>query len=180
MGRVRVFAGSVTLALVVSVAFAAGAGAHVTVQPGTQKQGASDVLVTFAVPNEEATASTTKVEVVFPTATPLLGVHAQAMAGWTVTVETAKLPKPVTTDDGDITEAVSKVTWTANDAASAVGPDQFGAFTVLVGTLPSNTKAVAFKAVQTYSDGTVVSWIEPVVKGTPAPEHPTPILKLVK
>ena len=99
MGRVRVFAASVTLALVVSVAFAAGAGAHVTVQPGTQKQGASDVLVTFAVPNEETTASTTKVEVVFPTATPLLGVHAQAMAGWTVTVETAKLPKPVTTDD---------------------------------------------------------------------------------
>jgi uncharacterized protein YcnI len=180
MGRVRAFAVSVTLALVVSVAFAAGAGAHVTVQPGTQKQGASDVLVTFAVPNEEATASTTKVEVVFPTATPLLGVHAQAMAGWTVTVETAKLPKPVTTDDGDITEAVSKVTWTANDVANAVGPDQFGAFTVLVGTLPSNTKAVAFKAVQTYSDGTVVSWIEPVVKGTPAPEHPTPILKLVK
>jgi hypothetical protein len=35
-----------------------------------------------------------------------------------------------------------------------------------------------FKAVQTYSDGTVVSWIEPVVKGTPAPEHPAPVLRL--
>jgi uncharacterized protein YcnI len=178
MGRIRGFAGSVVLAVVASAVLAGSAGAHVTVQPGTQKKGASDVLVTFAVPNEEANASTTKVEVVFPTATPLLGVHAQAMAGWTVTVETAKLPKPVTTDDGDITEAVSKVTWTANDPSVAVGPDQFGAFTVLVGTLPSNTKAVVFKAVQTYSDGTVVSWIEPIVKGSPAPEHPTPILKL--
>jgi hypothetical protein len=24
----------------------------------------------------------------------------------------------------------------------------------------------------------VVSWIEPVVKGTPAPEHPAPVLRL--
>jgi hypothetical protein len=51
-------------------------------------------------------------------------------------------------------------------------------FSVLAGTLPSNTNQLVFKALQTYSDGTVVSWIEPTVKGAPAPEHPTPILKL--
>jgi periplasmic copper chaperone A len=157
---------------------AAVAGAHVTVQPGTQKKGASDVLVTFAVPNEVATAQVTAFEVDFPADTPLLGVHAQAIPGWTAAVETTKLAKPVTTDDGQITEAVSKITWTVTDPADAIGPDQFGGFTVLVGTLPKTTSKVVFKALQTYSDGTVVSWIEPVVKGTPAPEHPTPILKL--
>ena len=53
-------------------------------------------------------------------------------------------------------------------------------FNVLVGTVPSNAKQLVFKALQTYSDGTVVSWIDPIVKGTPAPDHPTPILKLTK
>jgi uncharacterized protein YcnI len=173
-----------TLMVVVAVAVAGigvpAAGAHVTVHPGTEKNGASDVLLTFAVPNEEDSASTTKLELTLPAATPLLGVRAQAMAGWTITVETAKLAKPVTTDDGTITEAASKVTWTANDAADAVSPGEFGAFTLLVGTLPTKGSRAVFKAVQTYSDGTVVSWIEPVVKGTPAPEHPAPVLRLAR
>ena len=38
--------------------------------------------------------------------------------------------------------------------------------------------SLEFKAIQTYSDGTSVSWIEDTVKGAPAPEHPAPILKL--
>jgi hypothetical protein len=91
-------------------------------------------------------------------------------------VETTKLAKPVTTDDGLITEAVSKVTWTATGAG--VAQDEFGLFTLLVGTVPSATSKLVFKTLQTYGDGEVVSWIEPIVKGTPEPEHPTPILKL--
>jgi uncharacterized protein YcnI len=168
------------LAAVVVLALpAATASAHVTLQPGSLPKGASDVIVGFAVPNESTTgASTVKVEIDFPTTKPILGVHAQAIPGWSATVESAKLPKPVTTDDGVITEAVSKVTWTAT--ADGYGADQFALFSVLAGTLPSNANQVAFKALQTYSDGTVVSWIEPIVKGTPAPEHPTPILKLTK
>jgi hypothetical protein len=53
-------------------------------------------------------------------------------------------------------------------------------FNVLVGQLPSKPSKLVFKAIQTYSDGTVVSWIEPIVKGTPEPEHPTPLLRLTK
>jgi uncharacterized protein YcnI len=181
MRRVRTFTGALALALAATTVFAAGAGAHVTVHPGTEKKGASDVLLTFAVPNEETNGATvTKLELDLPANTPLLGVAPQAMAGWTATVTSTKLAKPVTTDDGQITEAVSQVVWTANDPAAGVAQDQFGAFTLLVGTLPSNTTKVAFKAVQTYSDGTVTSWIEPVVKGAPAPEHPMPILTLTK
>ena len=81
-----------------------------------------------------------------------------------------KLAKPVTTDDGQVTEAVSQITWTATGVG--IPPQQFGLFTVSVGQLPSNTKKLTFKALQTYSDGTIVRWIEVPVKGTPRPEHP--------
>jgi uncharacterized protein YcnI len=156
------------------------ASAHVTLYPGSLPKGATDVLVGFAVPNESTTgASTTQLQVFFPTTDPILGVHAQAIPGWSVSVQTSQLPKPVNTDDGEITEAVSQVTWTATPGGG-FGPNQFMLFNVLAGTLPSNTNSLVFKAIQTYSDGTVVSWIEPIVKNTPAPEHPTPILKLTK
>ena len=145
--------------------------ADVTVQPSSLPKGASDVPVGFAVPNESTSgASTVKLEIDFPTATPLLDAHAEAIAGWTSAVEMAQLPKPITTDDGTITQAISKVTWTATGAG--IGPDEYLTFNVLVGTVPSKGNQVVFKAIQTYSDGTTVNWIEPIVKGTPDPEHP--------
>jgi len=153
------------------------AWAHVTLQPGSLKKGATDALFSFSVPNESSDgASVTGLEVTFPTDHPLLSVLPQTKPGWSATVATTKLAKPVTTDDGQITEAVSTITWAAT--AGGVPPDQFDLFTVSVGQLPSDTGSLTFKAIQTYSDGSSVSWIEPVVKGTPAPEHPAPVLKL--
>jgi uncharacterized protein YcnI len=166
-------------AIVAVVLLPTAAFAHVTVQPASLPKGASDVVVGFAVPNETTNdASVVKLEIDFPTSTPILGVQAQAIPGWSAAVETTSLPKPITTDDGQITEAVSKVTWTTT--ADGYGPNQYMQFNVLAGTLPSKPSQLVFKAIQTYSDGTVVNWIEPTVKGTPAPEHPTPILKLTK
>lgn len=52
-------------------------------------------------------------------------------------------------------------------------------FTVSAGPLPTDTKQVEFKAVQTYSDGQVTRWIEETPKGGPEPEFPAPVLKLV-
>ena len=155
------------------------ASAHVTVQPGSLPKGASDALLSFVAPNESANgASVVGVEVDLPTDHPLLGVQALTVAGWNVQVTTTPLAKPVTTDDGQITSAVSQVVWTAT--GPGVGANQFGLFTLLVGTVPNNTNSLTFKAIQTYNDGTVVRWIEPIVKGTPAPANPTPVLKLTK
>ena len=42
---------------------------------------------------------------------------------------------------------------------------------VSAGPLPK-TSSIAFTATQTYSDGTVVKWDQPVVEGGPEPEHP--------
>ena len=51
---------------------------------------------------------------------------------------------------------------------------------VFGGPLPKNVNQLVFKASQTYSDGDVVQWIEPTVKGGAEPEHPAPVLKLGK
>ena len=63
---------------------------------------------------------------------------------------------------------------------AASNPGQFDLFTVSAGPLPTKPSKLEFKAVQTYSDGTIVRWIEPTVKGTPEPEHPAPTLTLTK
>jgi uncharacterized protein YcnI len=161
------------------VGLAAPAFAHVTVQPGAAAQGAY-TAVAFRVPDESDTASTVKVEVNVPTDHPLASVLTQPVLGWTATVEKTKLSTPIKTDDGDsITDAVSKITWTA-DATSKITPGQFQEFRISLGPLPTDTDKVVFKALQTYDDGTVVRWIEEAKDGQPEPQHPAPTLTLAK
>jgi uncharacterized protein YcnI len=168
------FVGSAVVALVIALG-ASAAAAHVTVVPDTAPKGGFEIL-SFSVPNEEQDANTVKLEVTLPTKFPIAFVSTQPMPGWTVSVEKTTLAKPVKTDDGQITEAVSKVTWTATDGG--LKPGEFDLFTISAGPLPTNTGKLTFKAIQTYSDGTVVSWIQKTVKGAPEPEHPAPTLTL--
>ena len=100
------------------------------------------------------------------------------MPGWTITTEKTKLAKPVKTDDGEVTEAVSKITWTAT--AGGLKPGEFDLFTVSAGPLPTNAKQLAFPTLQTYSDGDVVRWIQTTAKGAPEPDFPVPTLTLTK
>jgi uncharacterized protein YcnI len=160
-----------------AVAFPAAASAHVTVNPNTATQGGY-TKVTFRVPNEKAAADTVKLEVAIPTDKPIASVSLKPVAGWTAVTETTKLATPIKTDDGDeITEAASKITWTA-DPGSVIKPHQFQEFDVSLGPLPDSDKIV-FKALQTYSDGDVVRWIDEPTAGA-APDHPAPTLKLTK
>jgi hypothetical protein len=55
---------------------------------------------------------------------------------------------------------------------------QFQEFEVTVGPLPS-ADTIVFKALQTYSDGSVVRWIDEPA-GSSEPEHPALAVKLVK
>jgi uncharacterized protein YcnI len=159
------------LALVILAA--APAGAHVTIQPDVAKKGSFSVF-SFSVPNESTTANTVKLEVTLPTDTPIAFVSLQPIPGWTWAADTTQLAKAVKTDDGTVTEAVSKITW----SGGTIAPGEFQLFTISAGPLPTNKKSIEFKAVQTYSDGTVVRWIEDTPKGGPEPEHPAPVLKL--
>ena len=153
---------------------AGSAFAHVTVHPDSYPQGASDGTLTFRVPNEENAANTTKVDVFFPSDQPIASVLVAPIPGWTATVKSVKLAKPIVTDDGNITNAVSEVLWTGGKIA----PGQYQDFTVAFGQLPTGTDSLAFKALQTYSDGNVVRWIDIQQKGQPEPEHPAPVLTL--
>jgi uncharacterized protein YcnI len=169
---------AVLLASGTVLATAVPAFAHVTVQPGNATQGGY-TAVAFRVPDESDTASTTKVEVSFPTDHPIASVSTQPLPGWTVQVDKAQLPTPITTDDGSITSAVSKITWTA-DSTGKIGPGQFQEFKVSLGPLPTDTDQLVFKALQTKDDGSVVRWIDEAKPGQPEPAHPAPVLKLGK
>jgi uncharacterized protein YcnI len=172
--RVRLpLLGALAAALVSIVALPASA--HVTVTPSSAPKGGFEVL-SFNVPNEEPSANTVKLEVQLPTKYPIAFVSTQPMFGWTATVEKTTLAKPVSTDDGQVTEAVSKITWTATDGG--LQPGQFDLFTISAGPLPTKTGKLTFQTIQTYSNGEVVSWIQKTVKGTPEPEHPAPTLTL--
>jgi uncharacterized protein YcnI len=163
--------------IAIVVLTAGAAFAHVEMVPASAVRGSSAIL-SFSVPNEEPAANTVKLEVTLPASQPIPSVSVKAMAGWSVATATTKLPKPVETDDGEVTEAVSKITWTAT--GGGLNPGEFDLFTISAGPLPTKGKSMTFKVLQTYSDGTVVSWIEPSVKGTPEPEHPAPVLALTR
>ncbi|MFD5629343.1 YcnI family protein [Streptomyces sp. NPDC127072] len=160
-----------------SAAVLAAAGvafAHVTVHPESYAKGATDGVLTFRVPNEEDTASTTKVQVFLPTDHPVLGVLVTPQDGWTAQVTTTKLKTPVKTDDGSITEAVSEITWTGG----RIRHGEYQDFNVAFGQLPDDADQLAFKTLQTYSDGNVVRWIEEAEQGGEEPENPAPVLAL--
>ena len=93
--------------------FAAPASAHVTVNPSEATQGGY-ATVAFRVPNESDDASTTKLEVVLPADAPVaLGVdHAGARLDGG-RGEAQGRPRRCKVHGSEITEAVSKITWTA-------------------------------------------------------------------
>ncbi|MEV4542246.1 YcnI family copper-binding membrane protein [Micromonospora echinaurantiaca] len=155
--------------------FAAPASAHVTVNPKDAAQGGY-ARIAFRVPNESDTASTTKVEVVLPENAPVGSVSTMPVPGWTVTVEKRKVDPPVEVHGSQLSEVVSKLTWTAAGNAG-VKPGEFQEFPVSLGPLPQVDRMV-FKTLQTYSDGNVQRWIEEPTPGAEEPESPAPVLTL--
>ncbi|MEU8302670.1 YcnI family protein [Actinomadura sp. NPDC048955] len=163
-----------SLAALSVIGLAAAASAHVSVNPKTAEQG-SYSKVSFRVPNERDDASTTKLVVNLPTDHPLSSVSVRPLPGWTVKVEKSRLPRPVKTEGGELTEAVTKITW----SGGKIEPGRFEEFDVSMGPLPTDTDRLVFKADQTYSGGEVVKWEEPPAEGANEPEHPSPVLKLL-
>lgn len=158
------------------LAVSAPAFAHVSVQPEGEAAKGGYAVVDFKVPNERDDASTNKVEVNFPTDHPLASVMPQPLDGWSVKVTKTKLAKPLTMHGEKISEAVSKVTWTAT--GKGIEPGFFQKFPLSVGALPEDTDELVFKAIQTYDNKEVVRWIEPQQEGQEEPENPAPVLTL--
>jgi uncharacterized protein YcnI len=162
-------AAALAAGLLLAVAAPLAASAHVTVGPN-QADAGSFALISFKVPTESATAVTNKVVVTIPQDTPFAYVSYVPVPGWTTELTTEKLAKPIKGEDGDITEAVTTVTWTASPGAE-ITDGQLQLFPLSVGPVP-DTGSIVLAAQQTYSDGTVVEW-----NGTEeGAEHPAPVL----
>ncbi len=169
--RAAVVAGTATAALLCLPGVQALA--HVTPTPDSAPAG-SAAVVTFHVPNEEAHADVTRVDMLIPTAHPIAQFLVKPIQGWSISVRDVPLAKPVVTDDGQFTQAVSEVIW----SGGRIVPGQFQDFTVSADPLPQGVSTLAFKTIQTYSNGDVVRWIDLPQPGQPAPDHPAPLLKL--
>lgn len=160
-----------------SAAVVGTASAHVKVSGIDVTQGGYG-LVTFRVPSESTTASTTELVITLPSDTPFTSVDTQPKAGWTATVAHAPLATPVTDDDNNtITQYVSQVDLKATTPDAAIPPGQFDMFNLSMGSFPK-AASVAFGALQTYSDGSTVNWDEKAATGGAEPEHPAPVLQL--
>ncbi|MEV8606553.1 YcnI family protein [Amycolatopsis sp. NPDC051373] len=178
----HVFKRAGVLAATVGITGLLGAGiasAHVTANvygaPAT-KGGYGAIF--FRVPNEDAKLGTIKLEVDIKPEYGIGSVSTKPIPGWTAQVTKSSLPQPVTTASGTkITEAVTKVVWTA-DTGTKIGQNQFQEFEVSAGPLPANVDQLEFPAIQTYEAGKVVSWDQTATPGGEEPEHPAPTVKL--
>jgi uncharacterized protein len=165
----------ITLASAVTLgalAVPAVAQAHVTLQPKSAAAGAY-VVENVRVPNETDDAVTTKVAVQFPEG--FAAASYQSVAGWSVKVIKEKLATPIKTDDGEITEGVKSITWTASSKADGIAPGQFQDFPLSVQIPGKAGDTLTFKALQTYGDGTVVRWI-----GAPDADKPAPQVQVTE
>ncbi|MER7858341.1 YcnI family protein [Amycolatopsis japonica] len=159
------------------------ASAHVTANVyGPQPSKGGYGAIFFRVPNEEKDAGTVKVEITVKPEYALSSVRAKPVPGWKAEVVKSKLPAPVTTASGtQITEAVSKVSWTAEPGTKiAAGSTEFQEFQISAGQFPTNVDAIEFPATQTYENGKVVEWNQPTPASGEEPEHPAPTVKLAE
>lgn len=149
-------AGMTALALGTALALATplAASAHVTLDDDVAAPG-SYALVTFKVPNESATATTTSLTVTLPTDTPFASVRTVPVPGWEAEIVRGPLPEPVHVGESTITEAPLRVVWTATGEGIRDGELQL--FPVSLGPVP-DVGSVGLPAEQGYSDGTVVEW----------------------
>ncbi|KAA1419790.1 YcnI family protein [Mumia zhuanghuii] len=135
------------------------AAAHVGVDAPDATQGGWSTL-SFRVPTESDTASTTALTVTFPEGVDFEYVATRTKPGWTVTQV-----------EGE------SVTWTAAKG-TGIAPGEFDVFDLRVGPMPTDTDTLMFPATQAYSDGTTVAWDEPTPESGEEPERPAPVVTL--
>jgi periplasmic copper chaperone A len=154
---------------VAAIALAAptAAGAHVTVQPSSAPAGGFARL-DVRVPNERDDKGTIKVDVQMPPGVAFASY--EPVPGWTTKVTTERLDQPIDVHGEEVTEQVSRVTWTGNPRQGGViEPGQFRDFGLSL-RVPDGEPGskLTFKALQTYQGGEVVRWIGPEDADEPA------------
>jgi periplasmic copper chaperone A len=155
------------LALACALLAPAAAQAHVSLHPNEVPVG-SFATLDIRVPNEAENANTTKLAVQFPPG--FIDVSTEYMPGWSAEVKTAKLAKPVQTDDGEVTEGVREIIWTGHGGEGKIPPGQFLNFPISTEIPGKEGEELTFKVLQYYDNGEVVRWIGPPDSEEPAPQ----------
>ncbi len=145
----------------------AAAQAHVSIHPNEVPVG-SFATLDIRVPNEMESANTVKLAVQVPPG--FLDVSAEYMPGWSVEVKTAKLAKPVQTEDGEVTEEVKEIVWTGDGKQGKIPPGQFVSFPISTEIPGKAGEELSFKTLQYYDNGEVVRWIGGASSEEPAPQ----------
>ncbi len=137
--------------------FGSPAWAHVEVSADKPQAGATNVTVTFTSEAESASAGIASEQVTLPAGiTPDQVRLATGPPGWVLSPESNGFK--------------------VGGPALPVGTD--AQFSVVITALPATATELTFKLIETYSDGTIVRWIDETQPGQPEPDHPAPILRL--
>ncbi|HEX6025357.1 MAG TPA: YcnI family protein [Solirubrobacter sp.] len=150
----------------------ATAQAHVTLQPNTAPADQFTRL-DVRVPNERDDVPTTKIELQVPDG--FASISYEPVPGWSVDVESGPLANPIQTDDGEITEGVKQITWTADSEQDGIPPGAFQDFGLSFRVPGKPGDKLEFKALQTYAGGEVVRWI-----GGEGSDNPAAIVTVVE
>jgi uncharacterized protein YcnI len=159
------------LLVAVAGAMCGRAEAHIRATPA-QVDAGTDATLVFHCPNERSDASTIQVVVQLPQDVVLPSVRVLATAGWESHVTMRTLEKPVSTPHGPVTAVVDTITW----SGGRINPGERHDFSIVAGPMPSAPAELVFKALQTYSSGEVVRWIQLRNPGEGEPPFPAPVV----
>jgi uncharacterized protein YcnI len=150
------------------------AAADVTVTPSTGVQG-SALRLAFTVSEDRPPAYTVQVELRLPQAAPIAEVYPLSVPDWAPRTVMRTLDRPVSSLHGvETTEVVSSITWIRVKQPRGAQPSELP---VALGPLPSADQAV-FTVIQTYSDGTVVTFADTKQPDGTPDENPAPVVNL--
>ncbi|HEY5261070.1 MAG TPA: YcnI family protein [Solirubrobacteraceae bacterium] len=148
------------------------AQAHISLHPNTIPAGAF-VTLDVRVPGEQAGAYAYEIDMQVPPG--FTEIDTQKVPGWSVKEVMAKLSRPIQTEEGPISEEVSRIIWTGDRSAlGRLEDNSFIQFPLSI-AMPSDLagQSLAFKTVQYYSNGKVIHWI-----GPPSAEYPAPTVNI--
>lgn len=152
---------AVALAVALAAVLPATAAAHVSVVPKTAPAGSYTVL-DVRVPNERDDKPTTGVDLKLPPG--FVAASFEPVPGWQVRVVREQLSTPIETENGPISEQVSRIVWSGGE----IPPGAFQDFPISVQIPDRVGSELTFKALQTYAGGEVVRWIGAPDSDTPA------------
>lgn len=147
--------------------------AHITAQPDSAPSG-SYFIATFVVPHGCAGSPTVALRIEIPSGITV--VKPQMKPGWTVTIKTRRLERPIKNKSGEtLTQAVDEVDW----RGGPLPDDLYATFGLMLKLPDTPGQTLYFPTVQECQHG-VQHWIEIPTAARPwsALREPAPLLKL--